>query len=100
MANRLFNDPEALADLCCRHHIRRLSMFGSVLKGPIGPTATWTSWLNSSLTRSRIFSMAGIEMELSALLGGREADLCTAGDLSRYLRDKVVREAEVQYEPA
>ena len=41
--------------------------------------------------------MARIEVELSVLLGGRRVDLRTAQDLSRYFRDEVVREAEVQY---
>ena len=40
--------------------------------------------------------MAGMEIELSELLG-RKADLRTVGDLSRYFRDEVVREAQVQY---
>jgi hypothetical protein len=33
MAEPLFADREALTALCCRHHIRRLSLFGSALKG-------------------------------------------------------------------
>ena len=44
--------------------------------------------------------LAEIEQELSALPGGRPIDLRTAEDLSRYFRDQVVREAEVQYESA
>jgi predicted nucleotidyltransferase len=41
--------------------------------------------------------MAQIEIELSSLLGGRKVDLRTAGDLSRFFRDEVVRTAEPQY---
>jgi hypothetical protein len=37
-----------------------------------------------------------MEIELSELLG-KKVDLRTAGDLSRYFRDEVVRMAEVQY---
>ena len=44
-----------------------------------------------------LLDMARIEMELSDLLGGRLVDLRTAEDLSRYFRDQVLREAEVQY---
>ena len=44
------------------------------------------------------FDLAEIEHELSALLAGRRVDLRTAEDLSRYFRDEVLREAEVQYE--
>lgn len=44
-----------------------------------------------------LLTMAAIEHELSAMLGGRAVDLRTAQDLSRYFRDEVVRTAEVQY---
>jgi hypothetical protein len=40
--------------------------------------------------------MAGLELELSELLG-RKADLRTPAELSRYFRDEVVAGAEVQY---
>ncbi len=43
-----------------------------------------------------LFGIAGMEIELSALIG-RKADLRTPGDLSRYFRDRVVKEAELQY---
>ena len=33
MTESLFADRTALAALCRQHHIRRLSLFGSVLKG-------------------------------------------------------------------
>jgi predicted nucleotidyltransferase len=37
-----------------------------------------------------------MEIELSEILG-RKVDLRTAQDLSRYFRDEVVEQAEVQY---
>jgi hypothetical protein len=47
--------------------------------------------------RPSLLTMANIEIELSALLGGRRVDLRTPQDLSRYFRDEVVRSAEVQF---
>jgi len=47
-----------------------------------------------------LLDVAEIEQELSALLAGRRVDLRTAEDLSRYFRDEVLREVEVQYESA
>jgi len=38
-----------------------------------------------------------MERELSRLLGGQQVDLRTPEDLSRYFRDQVLAEAEVQY---
>jgi uncharacterized protein len=43
------------------------------------------------------FELASMEEELSDLLGGRKTDLRTPQELSRYFRDKVISEAEVQY---
>ncbi len=38
-----------------------------------------------------------MEREPSALLGGRKVDLPAPEDLSRYFRQQVLAEAEVQY---
>lgn len=39
--------------------------------------------------------LTGMELDLSAILGGRKIDINTPQCLSRYFRDKVVAEAEV-----
>src|SRR5437870_4081801 len=99
MPDRLFTDRAALADLCRRHHIRRLSLFGSVLKG----TARSDSDVDLLVEFARgakpsLLDLADIEQELSAMLAGRRVDVRTAEELSRYFRDEVLREAEVQAE--
>ncbi len=43
------------------------------------------------------FGFAGMELELSEMLG-RKVDLRTAAELSRYFRDEVVASAAVQYD--
>ena len=43
-----------------------------------------------------LVTMAKIEAELTALVG-RQVDLRTAADLSRYFRDEVLATAQVQY---
>jgi uncharacterized protein len=43
-----------------------------------------------------LIEFTGMEIELSEMLG-RKVDLRTAQDLSRYFRDEVVAQAEVQY---
>jgi len=43
--------------------------------------------------------MAGLEIELSELLG-RKVDLRTAAELSRYFREEVVGSGEIQYAQA
>lgn len=98
MSIRIPVDPDALADLCRRNRIHKLSLFGSMLKG----TAREDSDIDLLVefepdARTTLLDMARIEIELSELLGGRKVDLRTAQDLSRQFRDEVVRTAEPQY---
>ena len=98
MGARLPIEPDALAKLCHRHRIRKLSLFGSQLKGTARPDSDIDLLVEFEPgARITLFDMARIEIELSAFLGGRRVDLRTAGDLSRYFRDEVVRTAEPQY---
>ena len=99
MARSLFADPEALASVCRRHHIQRLSLFGSTLKGTDRPDSDVDLLVEFEPGATPgLIRLGGIARELSALLAeGREIDLRTPGDLSRYFRDEVVRTAEVQY---
>ena len=98
MIDPLFSDPEALAALCRRRRIRRLSLFGSTLRG----TARADSDVDLLVefepsAKPGLLGMAEIELELSSLLDGRKVDLRTADDLSHHFRDEVVRAAEAQY---
>ena len=96
---RLPFDQAALAQLCRRCGIRRLSLFGSVLKGTDRPDSDVDLLVEFEPdAKPSFFDLADIEQELSALLAGKRVDLRTAPELSRYFRDQVLREAEVQYE--
>lgn len=99
MAHLVFRDQDALAAICRRHHIRRLSLFGSTLKGSNRPDSDIDLLVEfEPEAKPTLLTMARIEIELSSLLGGRKVDLRTAQDLSRYFREEVVRAAETQYE--
>lgn len=90
--------PEAeLSELCRRWHIRRLSLFGSVL-GEGFRTDSDVDVLVEFQPDHRIglISMARLERELGNLFK-RKVDLRTPADLSRYFREDVLREAQVQY---
>lgn len=96
---QIFTDPAALAELCRKRGIRRLSLFGSALKGSARPDSDVDLLVEfEPAAKPGLLAMAAIEIELSPLVGGRKVDLRTAGDLSRYFRDEVVGTAEVQYE--
>ena len=96
--SRLPLDQDALARLCRRHGIRRLSLFGSVLKGTSRPDSDIDLLVEFSPEAiPGLLGIASIEAELSELLNGRRVDLRTPQDLSRYFRDEVERTAEVQF---
>jgi predicted nucleotidyltransferase len=90
--------PQAqLSELCRRWHIRKLSLFGSILRDQFRPDSDVDMLVEfQPAQRVGLIQMARIERELSDLLG-RKVDLRTPAELSRYFRDDVLREAQVQY---
>ncbi len=88
---------QAIAEFCRKHGIRRLSLFGSILRNDFGPDSDIDVLVDFLPGRvPGLLRMAGLEIELSGILG-RRADLRTAAELSRHFRDDVVREAQAQY---
>ena len=95
---RLPIEPDALARFCERHHIRRLSLFGSVLAGTDRPDSDIDLLVEFEPGRTPgLMHLAEMEAELSGSLGGRHVDLRTPGDLSRYFRDEIVLTAALQH---
>jgi len=89
--------PDEIAEFCRRHHIRKLALFGSVLRDDFGPDSDVDVLVEFEPGHTvGLLRMAGLELELSAMLE-RKVDLRTPADLSRYFRDEVVRTSEVQY---
>jgi len=91
-------DRSRLAEFCRRHHIRRLALFGSALREDFSEESDVDILVEFEPGHTPgLLGMARLERELSHILGGRKVDLRTPEDLSRYFRDEVLREAEVQY---
>ncbi len=94
---RIGIDKAEIARFCRKHHIRKLAFFGSVLRDDFRPDSDVDVLVEFEPDAPvGLIRFAGIERELSELLG-RKVDLNTAGFLSRYFRDEVLKEAEVQY---
>jgi len=97
MTARIQVPREALAEFCRRNQIRRLSLFGSVLREDFGPESDVDVLVEfDPEARVGFFALVRMEMELSELLG-HKVDLNTPGFLSKYFRDRVLEEAEVHY---
>lgn len=83
-----------LAVFCQRHHIRRLAFFGSVLRDDFRPESDVDVLVEFEPGHvPGLLGLAGLEIELSALLG-RKADLNTPGFFNKCFRDDVLKEAE------
>jgi uncharacterized protein len=90
-------DKATLAEFCRKHRIRKLAFFGSVLREDFRPESDVDVLAEFEPGYPVGFiRLAEMEMELSRILG-REVDLRTPAELSRYFRDEVIRSAEVQY---
>ena len=87
-----------IAEFCRRHHICKLSLFGSVLRDDFRPDSDVDVLVEFEPKHiPGLIRFAGMELERSQLLGGRKVDLNTPQFLSPYFRDEVLEEAEVQY---
>jgi len=94
---RIQIDRERVAEFCRRHHVRRLALFGSVLREDFGPDSDVDVLVEFPPdARAGLFEMARMEDELGEIVG-RRVDLRTPAELSRYYRDEVVASAETQY---
>ena len=86
-----------IAEFCERHHIQRLSLFGSVLREDFRPDSDLDVLVAFEPGHvPGFFGLFDLEEDLSTLFG-RRVDLRTPEDLSRYFRDEVLARAEVLY---
>jgi uncharacterized protein len=92
---------EQVAEFCARHRIRRLALFGSVLRPDFRPESDVDVLVEFEQGAAvGFFGLARLEPELSSLLGGRRVDLRTPQDLSSYFRDSVVDQSYVIHGPS
>ena len=90
---------EEKATFCEKHNIRKLSLFGSVLRDDYQSDSDIDVLVEFDAEHiPGLFGFSGMELELSDLLGERRVDLNTLGFLCKYFRDEVVKEAELLYD--
>jgi hypothetical protein len=86
-----------IAEFCRRHHIRKLSIFGSYLREDFRPDSDIDFLVEFAPGHTPGWDIVDIEEDLSALFGGRKVDIVNPKYLNRRLRDRVLSEAEVLY---
>jgi predicted nucleotidyltransferase len=88
---------DQVAEFCKRHHIRKLSVFGSALRDDFRVTSDVDMLVEFDPQHiPGLIRLAGMEIELSRIIG-RKVDLRTAQELSRHFRQEVINSAELQY---
>jgi predicted nucleotidyltransferase len=91
---------DKIADFCKQNQVRRLSLFGSILREDFGPDSDIDILVEFEPgTRMGLIRLSGLEIELGKIVG-RKVDLNTPGFLSKYFRDQILAEADVQYDAA
>ncbi len=89
---------DKIGAFCRIHHVRKLSLFGSVLRGDFGPDSDIDILVEFEPDHTPGYlGMVRLQRELSEMLGGRRVDLRTARELSKYFREDVLNGAAVQY---
>lgn len=89
--------PDVLESFCRRHHVCKLSVFGSVLRSDFGPESDIDVLVEFEPGHTPGLAFLGLQDELSELFG-HKVNLNTPAFLSRYFRQDVLRAARVQYE--
>ena len=93
---RIEVDKQQIVRFCRRHRIRRLALFGSVLRDDFSPDSDVDVLVEFEDGHVPGLAFFAMEAELSKVLG-RKVDLNTPQFLSRYFRNDVLAEAEDQY---
>ena len=98
MPARIQPESERLADVCRRHHIRRLAVCGSVLREDFRPDSDIDVLVEfDPQHRPGMVGVQQVEEELSGLYGGHRIDLLNPKYLNRRIRDRLLQEAEVLF---
>ncbi len=87
---------EKIAEFCQKHHIKKLAIFGSVLRPDFRDDSDIDVLVEFDPEHIPGLAFFAMQDELSGILG-RKVDLNTPNFLSKYFLDEVLREAEVQY---
>ena len=89
----------ALTDFCRENHICKLAFFGSVLRDDFSQESDVDVLVEfESGHVPGLFGLAGLELELSKVLGGRKVGLNTPGFFKPSVRKQILTEAVVQYD--
>jgi hypothetical protein len=97
MSPHVHIDRDVVSAFCRRHNIKRLALFGSVLREDFGPDSDIDVLVEFQPGHVPGFKFVSIERELSTLLNGRRVDMVTPKFLNARIREHVLSTAEPLY---
>jgi len=89
---------EKLIDICRANGARKVSLFGSFVRGEAGPDSD-IDLIVAFIHPTGFLALVKLERELSEAMG-RKVDLLTEQAISPYLRKQILSEQKVLYEAA
>ena len=90
-------DGSGIAEFCRRYRIRKLSLYGSVLRDDFRPDSDVDVLVEFSPGQAVGFEIIDMEEQFSQLFGGRKVDIVQEKYLNPRLRQRILASAEVQY---
>src|SRR5574341_976040 len=98
MIDQITLPKEAISAFCKKHHIRKLSLFGSILRDDFTPESDIDVLVEFDPDQPvGFFEFCAMQDELSEIME-RKIDLHTPGSLSCHFQKKVLALAKVIYE--
>lgn len=98
MAAKMEIPIERIAEFCKRRHVRKLSLFGSIIRDDFGPDSDVDMLIEFEPGCTPGFGIIEVEEELQQIFDGRKADIVNPKYLNRRIRDRVLATAEAIYE--
>ena len=96
VANLPHVEDSQIAEFCRRHGIRRLALFGSILRDDFNEDSDVDVLVEFDPAAIPGWEFFGMEDELAEIIG-RKVDLNTPGFLGKHFRDRVLTAAEDLY---
>jgi predicted nucleotidyltransferase len=90
--------PGLLADFCRNHQIRRLSLFGSILRNDFRPDSDVDLLVEFTPNAKIGWNIIDIEEECSRFFGGRKVQMLNPKYLNRRLKKEILSSAQQIYE--
>ncbi len=89
---------DRLAELCRRHRIRRLSLFGSALRDDFAPDSNVDLLVEFEPGYSPGWDIIHVEKDLSRLFDRRTVDIVNPKFLNLRLKRRILESAVLEYE--